>query len=1195
MIPSNLEAATQTMTVEGSVTYGEGFPHDPEREPIRVNKFDPNLGILKKVTCTAAVNFSGSQELLNHTWGGDAVGFYSIWVSELSIRGCKTLFASKTYDVFLPGKEFNGPPTKITQDFSITLAETQHTVELSSQSLIADIPGEKWEATVYGSPGGGISHAAGTPGRIFSGNFISYIFHVTVSLTYEYEPKRGLTLTPPLSFIGSTEHPIAIGATANKTLVVKNEAPGAGGDTCSSEEKTAFVIRPPVRTDELMGLEEQGPDPLPFSIVDQQLQTLCPQQSKEFPVTFTPQAPGIYDAKINIVVSDFENPVASAIVRGIAIKPEEPENWDVKWSVFPKPPEVFQQIPYRLQWTVANKAAEPKNFNYNVLIDKEYFRPDTALDRALGLRGEAIDPDAWEFAEKDVFTPCFFDASGQEQLVPSVQPGNPLTLHCNVIHSWNWIPPRDSLLGQVAGLAAGLFPPGGAFEKFEHALESGVNFSIALFDALNQFEQAAPRLEITYTPTDDAEGVPPQTITVTVPNEQIDTYLRSNTKYAEVAFLGFLGGMACLAPPPFNPVCLGLTGTALSYAIMGNVLFDTALDPRHHSTADFRAHANSSTANALPAHANETPSENYTVLAQPGPLLAIPTQGIEDPLVKKFVELSKEMPGIAEAAALSHERYLAALEAQSSEWAAIQQKARLSYNQMLFDREKQLGPLYEHLLALLPSLDEKRITQVRDFFQTHGIPEEIRVLYENQGFTEQDIQDLEESLAEADQVLYENVPELPTLNKINQKMHELEMARQRVPIEGIVPASVSWEPNAFVLGDTVSSVVAVIELDNGVDPAHILTDTLRLNGSPLPNHNGGDIGDHNRNGVADLTLKFIPEHFTPLTSEAGTHAFALTGELQDGTLLGGVGLLQVVPAGVDVVPGDFNGDGKGDIIWRNLDSTGVAVWLMNGMTIASPGFLGGVPAEWQIRGIGDIDGNGKADVVWKHSSQHVVAIWTMNGLTIDGVGFPGGVSSGWEIKGVGDMNGDGKADLLWQNLNSGVVAAWLMNSSANISPGFLGGVPATWQIQGLGDVNGDGKADVIWQNQNTGTVAIWMMNGLSLMSAGFPASTSLEWKIEGVGDVNGDGNADLVWKNATSNKIAIWLMKGTSIASSDILGGLSSEWKIKQIGDLNGDGKADGVFKNNITGEVIVWLLDGLSIIQSGSPGRVSPDWVIQP
>jgi K319-like protein/VCBS repeat protein len=181
---------------------------------------------------------------------------------------------------------------------------------------------------------------------------------------------------------------------------------------------------------------------------------------------------------------------------------------------------------------------------------------------------------------------------------------------------------------------------------------------------------------------------------------------------------------------------------------------------------------------------------------------------------------------------------------------------------------------------------------------------------------------------------------------------------------------------------------------------------------------------------------------TPATfSSVGTYVLRLTAT--DGALSTSAALsITVRSHGARRQPTDLNADGTADLLWRNTSTTVVAGWLLNGTTILSSGFFGGVPAQWQIKGIGD----GKADVIWQHAGLNIVAIWLMNGLSISSVGFPGGVSSAWQIKGVGDVDGDGKADIIWRHQHSHVVAIWLMNGTTIASPGFFGRVPVQWQI-----------------------------------------------------------------------------------------------------------------------------------------------------
>jgi hypothetical protein len=47
--------------------------------------------------------------------------------------------------------------------------------------------------------------------------------------------------------------------------------------------------------------------------------------------------------------------------------------------------------------------------------------------------------------------------------------------------------------------------------------------------------------------------------------------------------------------------------------------------------------------------------------------------------------------------------------------------------------------------------------------------------------------------------------------------------------------------------------------------------------------------------------------------------------------------------------GDFNGDGKSDLLWRDT-SGDTAIWFMNGVSVASSGSIGNIPtAVWSLQ------------------------------------------------------------------------------------------------------------------------------------------------------------------------------------------------------------------------------------------------------
>jgi FG-GAP-like repeat len=81
-----------------------------------------------------------------------------------------------------------------------------------------------------------------------------------------------------------------------------------------------------------------------------------------------------------------------------------------------------------------------------------------------------------------------------------------------------------------------------------------------------------------------------------------------------------------------------------------------------------------------------------------------------------------------------------------------------------------------------------------------------------------------------------------------------------------------------------------------------------------------------------------------------------------------------------IIPGDYNGDGASDILWRDI-SGNVAMWLMDGLSITSGSTIANIWTGWTIVGSGDFNGNGKADILWRDTACSVV-IWLMDGPSV---------------------------------------------------------------------------------------------------------------------------------------------------------------------------------------------------------------------
>jgi hypothetical protein len=154
-------------------------------------------------------------------------------------------------------------------------------------------------------------------------------------------------------------------------------------------------------------------------------------------------------------------------------------------------------------------------------------------------------------------------------------------------------------------------------------------------------------------------------------------------------------------------------------------------------------------------------------------------------------------------------------------------------------------------------------------------------------------------------------------------------------------------------------------------------------------------------------------------------------------------------------PGDFDGDGKSDLVWRNMTTGQNAVWYMNGSSLVSSNMMPPVTDQaWHIVGIGDFDGDGKPDLVWRNTTTGQNAVWYMNGSGTSLVSsnmMPPMTDQAWQIVGIGDFNGDGKPDLVWRNTTTGQNAVWYMNGSGTslVSSNMMPPVTdQAWQIVG---------------------------------------------------------------------------------------------------------------------------------------------------
>jgi Calx-beta domain/Bacterial Ig domain/FG-GAP-like repeat/Bacterial cadherin-like domain len=129
---------------------------------------------------------------------------------------------------------------------------------------------------------------------------------------------------------------------------------------------------------------------------------------------------------------------------------------------------------------------------------------------------------------------------------------------------------------------------------------------------------------------------------------------------------------------------------------------------------------------------------------------------------------------------------------------------------------------------------------------------------------------------------------------------------------------------------------------------------------------------------------------------------------------------------------DFDGDKKIDILWRNYKTGENSIWNMDGTKdFKKATFITKVnDLDWKIEGVGDFNNDGKIDILWNNYRTGENAVWFMNNTTLNvGVYLPRNIDNNWRIEQVADFTGDGNLDFLWRNYKTGENMFWQMNGT----------------------------------------------------------------------------------------------------------------------------------------------------------------------
>ena len=276
-----------------------------------------------------------------------------------------------------------------------------------------------------------------------------------------------------------------------------------------------------------------------------------------------------------------------------------------------------------------------------------------------------------------------------------------------------------------------------------------------------------------------------------------------------------------------------------------------------------------------------------------------------------------------------------------------------------------------------------------------------------------------------------------------------------------------------------------------------------------------------------------------------------------------------------VAVGDFNGDGKQDLIVANSGSDSVTRYTGTGAGTFSASVNYSVGTWPMVVAVGDFNNDGKDDAVTANYTTNNVSVLIGSGSGAFAAAVNYAVGTAPYAVGVGDFNGDGKLDIAAANGNSANISVLLGTGTGTFGAATNFTTGTTPNSITVGDFNGDGKQDLIVANSGSDSVTRYTGTGAGTFSASVNYSVGTWPMVVAVGDFNNDGKDDAVTANYTTNNVSVLIGSGSGAFAAAVNYAVGTAPYAVGVGDFNGDGKLDIAAANGNSANISVLLGTG--------------------
>ncbi|CAM4827581.1 unnamed protein product [Rotaria magnacalcarata] len=214
--------------------------------------------------------------------------------------------------------------------------------------------------------------------------------------------------------------------------------------------------------------------------------------------------------------------------------------------------------------------------------------------------------------------------------------------------------------------------------------------------------------------------------------------------------------------------------------------------------------------------------------------------------------------------------------------------------------------------------------------------------------------------------------------------------------------------------------------------------------------------------------------------------------------------------------------------------------------------------------VGDFNNDGRMDIVVANTGTDNMGVFLLydNGTFASQVTYPTGYGSAPHMVVVGDFNNDHQLDIAVANFGTNNIGILLGNGDGSFTnQTSIETKPSHPLCLAVGDFNNDKQLDITIANYGTNSIGVHLGFGNASFIKQITLSTgydSLPYAVA-VGDFNNDDKLDIVFANFGTHNVGIFLGygNGTFIIQTTHATGTNSHPYFIAIADLNNDGQLD--------------------------------------